>query len=654
MVRFLLRSTLAVIFGTFAFVIAGCGDASLSPTVEVVPPVATQLPSLPVQPEQVAATERDTTLRICLGQEPNSLYPLGELNRGAKAVLSAIYDGPIQLENGVPVPVILDTLPTTENEDLIVVPVGIKKGDLVVDSTGNVIKLQSGVSIFPSGCRDSSCVVSYGGQTDLQMDQVAMTFHLSNGIEWSDGEPLEAADYLYGFELAKKTSTPKNTYITQRTLSYEEVDDNTIQWWGLPGYMNVVPSMVLVPPMPTHYLSENDPAALLGAGEYIPLGWGPYGFDEWVDGEMIRLVRNPNYFRESQSPAPFEAVEFFFTNSAQEAVAGFIAGNCDLIDPSVNLESELSLVLKLQEQGLARAQISGGPMVEYLFFREGDQATTPRGGTLQEQDPLANPSMRQAIAYCLDRPKLVSQVTQGLAEPIYTYILPGAADFTADVAQYGHDTLTAKRMLDEAGWKDPDNDQGTPRVSSGVDGIPNGMPLELRYVTLDTLQRRQIGQIVASSLWECGIGVDEQYLSAEQFYDDGANSPLFGKNFDLLQVAAGFPDGTSGCSQFISSQIPAISNKWTGTNISGYSNPDFDQLCGQATNHAGVDDVASTASKSAQQVFANDLPALALFQKLNIVVSKPDVCAPKLDGLSENSVYLIEFYRFGNDCDVNE
>ena len=654
MVRFFLRSTLAVIFATFAFVLASCGNSALSPTVAVVPPEATQLPSLPVQTEQVDTTERDTTLRICLGQEPNTLYPLDELNRGAEAVLSVVYDGPIQYEDGQAVPVILDTLPTVANEDLIIVPVGVKKSDLIVDSAGRVKKLQNGDNIFPSGCRDSSCAVSYSGQTDLQMDQVAMTFHLSNGIEWSDGEPIKAADYLLGFELAKKTSTQKFSYITQRTLSYEEVDNNTIQWWGLPGTLNVSPSLVLVPPMPTHYLSENDPAALLGAGEYIPLGWGPYVVDDWIAGEMIHLDRNPNYFRESQFSAQFEALEFFFTHSAQEAVAGFIAGKCDVIDPTVNLESELDLVMALQRQGLAKAQITGGTLVEYIYFRIGEQATTPRGGTLQEYDPLAPSEMRQAIAYCLDRQKLVSQVTHDLAEPIYTYMLPGSSDFTTDVAKYDLDTLTAKRMLDNAGWKDTDNNKDTPRVSSGVGGIPNGLPLELRYVTLDTLQRRQIGQIVASSLRECGIGVDEQYLKAEQFYDDGANSPLFGKNFDLLQVAAGFTDGTSGCSQFITSQIPTLSNKWTGANISGYSNPDFDQLCGQATNSSGVDDEASAASKSAQQVFANDLPALALFQKPNIVVSKPDVCVPALDVLSENSVYLIEYYRYGNECDNNQ
>ena len=87
--------------------------ACLTPQLQAVTstPIATQPPaivtSLPEQPD---------ALTVCLGQEPNTLYPFGELNASARSVLAAIYDGPFDTIGYEIQPVILSQIPSLEKQ----------------------------------------------------------------------------------------------------------------------------------------------------------------------------------------------------------------------------------------------------------------------------------------------------------------------------------------------------------------------------------------------------------------------------------------------------------------------------------------------------------------------------------------------------------
>ena len=176
------------------------------------PPV-TETPSLPestptpivVSDTPVAETR---SLTICLGAEPNTLYPLGEPNAAAKGVLAAIYDGPIDSNSYGYQPVILKKLPSIADGDAVLAPVDVSKGTLVLDVNGNVVALDKDIQVFPSGCTSSNCAVNYDGVSTLQMDQLAVTFSLLPGLIWSDGAALTAADSVYAFELNRDWSTP--------------------------------------------------------------------------------------------------------------------------------------------------------------------------------------------------------------------------------------------------------------------------------------------------------------------------------------------------------------------------------------------------------------------------------------------------------------
>src|SRR5918996_1683080 len=130
-------------------------------------PQVTNIPVIPVtpivsQPTPIfTPTPAQRSLTICLGEEPNTLYPYGSLNAAARSVLSAIYDGPMDVVEYGYEPIILEKIPTIEDGDAQVSPVIVQAGDQVIDASGNVVLLDTGTRVRPSSCRSDDCAIVY-------------------------------------------------------------------------------------------------------------------------------------------------------------------------------------------------------------------------------------------------------------------------------------------------------------------------------------------------------------------------------------------------------------------------------------------------------------------------------------------------------------
>ena len=259
-------------------------------------------------------TPDSRSLTICLGDEPTSLYIYGSLNSAARSVLSAIYDGPMDLVDYEYSPVILEKIPDLEDGDAQVNPVIVSEGDLVVDATGDVVTLEAGVRVRPSDCRDDNCAITYDGSSEIELDQMVVTFTMLEDLTWSDGEPLTADDSVYSFDLAADDDTPSNKFIIERTETYEAADEITTQWWGLPGFIDVDYFANFWMPLPEHAWNAFSPADLLqvDVSTRAPLGWGAYILESWKPGESIHLIKNLNYFRSDSGLPKFDELNFLF------------------------------------------------------------------------------------------------------------------------------------------------------------------------------------------------------------------------------------------------------------------------------------------------------------------------------------------------------
>jgi peptide/nickel transport system substrate-binding protein len=625
---------------------------------------APQTPSTPILPTPPPTqtvppppppTPAPRSLTVCLGEEPSTLYPYGNLTSAARSVLSAIYDGPIDLVDYDYEPVILQKIPRLEDGDAQVNPVTVRAGDTIVNSSGEVVTLQAGVRLRPSGCRSDSCAINYDGSSPVQMDQMNVTFVMLQGLTWSDGEPLTAQDSLYSFTLASSPDTPTNKFLIQRTQSYEAADDLTLQWWGLPGYIDPDYQTNFWMPLPQHKWSAFTPAELLqvDVSTRAPLGWGAYIVESWKPGESIRLVKNLNYFHAESGLPRFDQLTFLFMPDPNAALTALVSGACDILDPSIPLDGQVALLQQLQTDQQASLLTAQSDTLEWLAFgirpASYDDGFNSTGLNPDRPDFFSDVRMRKAIAYCLDRQRVVDTVLFGLSRVPDSYLSPNHPLHNGSLQTYEYNPAAGREILQQMGWVDHDNDPATPRQALGVNRVPNGTPLILDYHTTSATQRRQVTEIFTQSLAECGIALRPIYHTASDLYAQGPKGPLFGRHFDLAQYAIGVNTLQPPCDWFTTRQIPNASNQWVGTNISGYSNTDFDKACEEATQSL-PNEQGYTAHQRAQTFFAFDLPAIPLYMRLKIAAARPDLCGFQLDPSSLYPLADLESFDYGSAC----
>lgn len=622
-----------------AFTLAACTPAGMVTSTPNAGP-ATLEPTAPAP----------TALTVCIGQEPSSLYPVNNPSSSARAVLSALYDGPIDSSAYQYQPVILETLPSLENGDAQLFQTAVYVGDEVVDADGTPVTLTAGTHIRPAGCRSGDCAIEYDGRSEVQMDQMAVTFRLHPDLKWSDGEPLTAADSVYSYEIVATIGT---SYLVARTQSYEAADETTVQWWGRPGFIDPTYVTNFFFPLPAH-LWSGIPADELTDSEAAssnPAGWGAYVIEEWDAGNFITLVKNPYYFRADEGLPKIDVLTFLFTPDPEAAIAALLAGECDVIDPSVSLDGQVAMLQSLEEQGQLDAQFAVSPVMEQLAFSlqpaEYDNGNNP---TYDRPDYFGDARVRQAVALCIDRQEIVNTVLYGLSTVPGSYVPTGHPLYDASIQPYVLDVTAANALLEEAGWRDVSEDPSAPRQAWGIPNIANGTPFEVTYITTDASQRAQVSTLVAESLANCGIKVNVEYLDQADLYAPGPDGPLFGRGFELAEFAMGSLGIEPPCEWFTSLEVPGEANRWVGTNLSGYSNPDFDAACASARQSLPDETAYAEAYMEAQSIFVQDLPVLPLYWRIKIAATRLEVCGYSLDPTASSGLWSVESMNIGTEC----
>jgi peptide/nickel transport system substrate-binding protein len=642
------RTRFILVFLILALMVPACAPSSVTdiPVVDETP-----VPTLPVL--SITPTPALRTLNICLGGEPNSLYLYGSPNSPARSVLSAIYDGPIDIVEYAYEPIIIEKIPNLDDGDAQISPVIVNSGEQVVDTAGNVVSLSTGTKVRPSGCRADDCAVTYDGSSPLQMDQLIVTFTMLEGLMWSDGEPLTAADSVYSFQVASSDQTSGSKFLIDRTQTYEAAGDGvTIQWWGKPGFIDPDYYTNFWTPLPKHILEQFAPADLMTADltNKSPLGWGPYILEEWEDGKGLHFIKNLNYFRSESDLPSFDELNFLIYPEPNAAISALVDGKCDVLDPSVRLDGQVGLLQQMEKDGQAELLTAQTNTMEWLGIgivpASYDNGFSPKD---DRPDFFGDARTRQAIALCLDRQQVVDTVLFGLSQVPDNYLAADHPLHNGNVQTYAFNPAEGSKILEQVGWLDHDKDLSTPRQSTGVTNVPAGTPLNLNYVTSSATQRRQVAEILTESLAECGIGLNVAYLPASDLYQQGPVGPLFGRHFDLAEYAIGVNSIEPQCGWFTSPQIPTEANNWIGINISGYKNTTFDTACNSGLQ-ALPEDPAYTSHQEAQAIFASELPSIPLYQRLRVAATRPDFCGFTLDSFSTYALTDLELFDYGPAC----
>ena len=640
---------LAVLLLLAALLVA-CGQgAVVSPEQTEESPTATPL-STQQLPEATPTLlpEAPRELTICLAQEPRSLFYYAAVSTAERNVLAAIYDGPFELDGYAVQPVIVEKMPALVDGDALLQPVLVAPGDVLVDAQGQLVTLAEGIFFRPSGCAEQACAQRYTGDQPVAVDQLVLRFRLLAGLQWSDGAPLTAADSVYSFEVARSLYPAAWPERVLRTASYRAVDERSIEWTGVPGDQDGLYQARFYPPLPQHAWGGLSPAELPAAelASRQPLGWGAYRIQQWVAGDHITLQRNPFYFRAAEGLPHFETLVYRFVDSGEQALAALLAGECDLVDQSARLESQVDQLIGLQAEGRLAMVTQGAAAWDVLAFGITSlQADRPAYFGLAE--------VRQAVAQCIDRQALVQGLPGGQMTVAESYLPPDHPLYNSQVTQHPYDPPAAADRLQAAGWLDLDGDPVTPRTAQGVAGVPDGTAFVVDYLVSPDAQSLSDAERIQGWLAACGIQANLVLQEAQVTLAAGPAGPVFGRRFDLAQFAWATALEPP-CDLYITNEIPGpypdFPLGWGGMNAAGYSRSDYDRTCADALYSLADQPVHAQAQAQAQALFAEDLPALPLYWHVRLVATRPDLCglnpAPLADGLSAD----LEQVDFGESC----
>jgi peptide/nickel transport system substrate-binding protein len=615
------------------------------------------------------APEPDDTLTVCQSSEPASLYLYdGSSDLSKLHVLEAIYDGPMDTRTYAAQAVILEKIPSLADGDAVLNVATVGEGDTVVDASGNVVTLTVGTEIIPAGEMEPITYTS----GDVDLDQLVVTFTLQSGLTWSDGAPLTADDSVYAFNLLADPDTPADKFTVERTTSYIAVDDLTTRWTGLPGFKDQTFYLNFFGPAPEHVWSVFTAAELLEAEESsrAPLGWGPYVIDEWVAGDHISLHKNPTYFRAAEGLPQFDNLVYHFVgDDANAGLAALLASDCDLLtqsgslNDSTGLYSQTAFLLELAEAGLLEPASSTISTWEHLDF--GIQHISYDdgydGGVSDRVDFFSDVRTRRAFAMCLDRQAAVDTALYGLSSVIDTYLPPEHPLYNPAIAHYDFDVNAAADLLNEVGWVDDDSDPATPRVAQGVAGVPDGTLLIVAYGTTDATLRQTVVPIYQQSLAECGIQVEVNYYPASEWFADGPEGLLFGRQFDLGEFAwltgvqppcdlyksdgVPGPDGGSWIPIMDPNAGPQVFYwGWSGQNETGYYNPTYAIACKAALASLPGQAAYTANHQEVQRLLAEDLPFVPLFLRYKLAAARPELTGFILDPTEASELWNIEAF----------
>ncbi|MHB8777910.1 MAG: ABC transporter substrate-binding protein [Anaerolineales bacterium] len=625
-------------------VLTGClrlSSQAETPT-ESVAPFPTLIPRAPVP----------SSLTICLGQEPNTLYPFGDLNAAARSVLAAVDEGPFDVIGYEYQPVIFTRMPSLENGEAQIVGTQVQAGAQLVDANGDLVQLRQGARVRPADCRGDDCVITYDGTTSLEMDQMVVNFRLRPDLTWADGTPLTADDSVYAFEINANVKTSANTYLIERTQIYEAADVQTVQWWGVPGFID--PSYVtnFWAPAPKHLWSQfpADQLPSLDVASRTPIGWGPYMIVDWIAGDHITLAKNPYYFRTVDGFPKMDTLSFRFIPDPNMALSELIAGRCDILDPSIPLDGQAGLLQEMQAAGQTQMFSASGTTIEWLGLGI-VPASYDDGFDIQKdrQNIFADVHTRQGIAYCLDRQSVVNNILLGMTTVPTTYVPVEHPVYDPNIASIPYDPEVGISLLELAGWQDTDHNPATPLRAIKVANVAYNTPLRLNYYTTTATQRRQVAEILKKSLAECGIGLNLEYFSQNELYASGPHGFLFGRNFDLAEYAMGVNSIEPPCNWFTSGGIPSEDNMWLGTNVSGYSNVEYDTACRAALLSLPEEQAYINSYRQTQIILSTDLPAIPLYYRLQIAATRPEICHFDFDATA-NPLWNVESIDKGDSC----
>jgi len=416
-------------------------------------------------------------------------------------------------------------------------------------------------------------------------DSTVFTFHLRNDVRFTNGRPVVSGDFKYGIE---RVLDPRNR--SKGMEYYREIAGATdfvahraahVSGIATPDPYTIVFSLSAPDPIFVHKLAMPFASAVPREvaekwGDDFSrhvVGSGPFILKEWIGGQRIVMVKNPDYF--IKRLPRLDAVVMLVEVNEELDWFKFEAGE---IDVSTIPTAEFPYVIKT-------------PALKALILKNVTVTTRYLGMNCQMW-PFTDARVRQAFNYAIDKRKMIA-LLNGRGVVARGVLPPSLPGYDAGVEGYPYDPAKARRLLEEAGV--------------GKDFAPAiWLQADRTFMTL--------GQSIQQDLALVGVHVALRPVAWGPFLE-AIRQPKTAALF-LIAWEADFPDPENFLEVLLSRK------QWGANNDAFYSNPQMDALMAEA---ASIGDMPRRYAlyQQAQKIAVADAPWVFLYNPVNYVIRQP-------------------------------
>ncbi len=393
---------------------------------------------------------------------------------------------------------------------------------------------------------------------EVSGDGLVWTFHLRNGLRWSNGERLAAGDFIQSWRrMLLPELAAENAYLLYPIRNAEafnrgRVRDPSSLGIAAPDPQTVrielerptpyVPVLAALPPwypVNPRVLDRFGALAARGTRWTRPgnlVGNGPFTLAEWLPNARIAVERNPYYW--NAGAVTLRRIVFFPTESPDTEERDFRAGQLHV---TYSIPVAKLAPYRRDSPGLLRVD----PFLQTFFLRFN-----------VARPPFGDPRVRLALSLAIDRDAIARTVLASGYPPAHSFTPPDCGGYSAR-ARVGLDVERARRLLAEAGYP-------------GGRGMP---PIEVQ-VRNDEVQPPVMEAIQA--MWDRELGIHVTLATLEQ------------KTWLQNQQALDYSASTAGWAgdfldpvTFLDLFVTGGGNNWTG-----WGDPAYDRLIGDAARES--------------------------------------------------------------------
>ncbi len=330
-------------------------------------------------------------------------------------------------------------------------------------------------------------------------DGLVYTFHLRDGLRWSNGDPLTAEDYRYSWLRALAPGTSGDYayqlwYIkgaqefsggtgTAEEVGIEVLDPTTLRVTLVQPAPYFVALLGFATYFPVHKVTAEAAGTSYGSSAKQFVSNGPFKLRKWKHRNVVEMQVNENYW--DRQAVKLDRIIGYTIEEESTELAMFRTGEIDITeDPPVE---EMA---NLKSEGL----LIGNELSTYYYIFN------------CTKKPFDDARVRKAFSLAINRQEIVDKVTQGGQQPALAIVPPGIPN-----------PVTGRDFREEGGQYFKDSDLETARALLAEAGYPGGQGLPPIEILINNLEMHTMIAQAIMEMWKSGLGVTDVSVRSEEW-----------------------------------------------------------------------------------------------------------------------------------------